>query len=177
MFDDLYKAEDKIETRSREFLHIYFSTIDALNKSDNLEFYPYCLKTRDTNISTYRTENVIEYFPKKVEYNVTITCTEVGDSWEDFEEETHSIRDIPMDLYINGSKEDIIEYTTKLFEDEINRKMFMEVRDKYSPIMYMDPDLVIAIANKVKEYDRISYKEVSEILKHVNLIDDNEKVK
>lgn len=169
-FDKLKSVENEIEVLARNFMSHYYSGIDSITKSDNIDFYPYCMKTRETHINVYPQE-IMDYSTMKATQYVDIHHSEVGDPWEEIEPESFTVNKIPLELFLKGTPEEIFEYGKLAHAEDIKRRQYMEVRDKYSPIMYMDHNIVQKIVEACKKYERISYEETKLILEEAGLID------
>ena len=176
LFDERRSNEDSIKIRAAVFVHTMIEY--CTNTSNGVEVIPYFLRSGNIDITAYDTTNVS--YPPNPNYNpdaphtpeniklqtgfsyievktnvVNISCTSVcTDTWDDlYEEETYCIRDIPLELFTNGSRKEISEFVESKFKDECERKKKMAIRDKYTPVFNLTADELIKFATAMKEVE------------------------
>ena len=165
IFDERRAVNDKIKYRAEEFVHLAAKAINGLNVNNSSDEVPSFIDSYHgfhTEVYDHETREWIDnphYNPKLsneehglpenrekqtgflkidiVKQFCNIKAIENQDVWEDWgAPEEWSLNSIPLDLFLNGTEEQIIEHFEVHFKDKIDKENRDIIAQKWSGLAH-----------------------------------------
>ena len=163
IFEKQLEANNAVEDRAFE---IYRVAQEVDNEFFEDEIIPYMTEVNgiDCNLKYWVEE---EGFWDNCDWNskhtkrVNLDVSEKPDPYDDYGVTSWSC-EIPFDLAVSGTFEELKEFFMTKFYDESKRTKFIEDRELYMKLFNMDKELVMKIISK--EVDKTSYVEKEKLL-------------
>ncbi|UNI74732.1 hypothetical protein ABNavy97_048 [Acinetobacter phage AB-Navy97] len=94
---------------------------------------------------------------------VNIVCTATYDVWDECapdleDQEQWVLNQVPMELFLNGTDEEITAYIQERFKDEADRIHYIEEREAHLPLTTMKPELLRRAADVIEQIDQENLK-------------------
>jgi hypothetical protein len=168
IFDIQIEANKAVEDRAFE---IYRVAQEVDNEFFEEEILPYMTEVNGItcNLNYWVEEDIHnwwcnqdECWKPKYTKRVNLYVSENPDPYDDYGVTSWSC-EIPFDLAVSGTNEELKEFFIKKFEDENKRRKFIEDRELYMKLFNMDKELVMKIISK-EGIDTTSYVEKEKLL-------------
>lgn len=167
LFERKETVENLIHEKAEKFVNSWLSAIRTMSDGESKlipefidSYYGYSINVHNYHRSNWipnpnynpnltddeyklpeNLKNQVGFSQIKVLTNyVNIELIENQDSWDDCagNPEEYAINNIPEELFLNGSGEEIFEYVKRLHEKDIEREIENNFRDKWQPLFNFD---------------------------------------
>lgn len=179
--EDLFEIKDEIEQLIEKRANFITSAlIEVINSYTDVNLIPglYSMYRLNCGIrkwteTTYPpnpdfvcSKTSLSWITVETDY-IELTLTKHVDHWDECDEDFHwSYNKIPYLLGINGTREELIEFFTNLFSEQVQREEKRNNETKYSQLFNMDYDVVRKIISFPQPNN---YNDFNEVLYNVGL--------